>query len=108
VLRDDFQSALALVRLVGASGEIKLGDYRDWPLFKEFRKIAELEDVIFEVFNEPLNRVDLAAGNSNIAKDLGPATSALVESVTKIATEIAGGPSDGKPEDGGNTSSRCV
>jgi hypothetical protein len=93
VLRDDFQSALALVKVVGSSGGIKLGGYRDWPLFKEFRKIAELEDVILDVFKEPLNRVDLSAGNPNIARDLLPAISVLGESETKAATEILGDPS---------------
>jgi hypothetical protein len=96
VLRDDFHSALALVRVVGSSGGIKLGDYRDWPLFKEFRKIAELEAVILEVFNEPLNRVDLSAGNPNIAKDLLPALPVLGGSDAKAATEMAGD----KPGDG--------
>jgi hypothetical protein len=63
VLRDDFQSALQLVREIGASGPISLEDYREWPLFIEFRKLKELDEIILEIFKEPLNKVSVPQEN---------------------------------------------
>ena len=62
VLREDYKQALALVKLIGAQGEIRLEDYREWPLFKEFRKQRELEVLIAKIFKEPLNRIDVKDG----------------------------------------------
>jgi hypothetical protein len=72
VLRDDFQLALALIKIIGPNGGIKLGDYREWPLFKELRKVADLENVILDVFKEPLNRMRLLEDDSNVMKELLP------------------------------------
>ena len=38
VLREDFASATELMKKIGMEGEIHKAGYRDWPLFKEFRK----------------------------------------------------------------------
>lgn len=53
VLLDDFNTADDLVRRIGPHGEVTLFDYREWPLFKEYRKSEEFLKVFEEVFNEP-------------------------------------------------------
>jgi len=62
VLREDFQQPFALVKTIGAKGEITLEDYREWPLFKEFRKQKDLEPIITKIFKEPLNKIRVEGG----------------------------------------------
>lgn len=38
VLREDWPAAAKLVTRIGADGSVSAIDYRDWPLFREFRK----------------------------------------------------------------------
>lgn len=59
VLRNDYKDALKFVKIIGNQGKISLSDYRDWPLFKEFRKKREFQDLIQAIFKEPLNQIDL-------------------------------------------------
>jgi hypothetical protein len=53
VLLDDFNTADDLVRKIGPHGEVTMFNYREWPLFKEYRKSEEFLKVFEEVFNEP-------------------------------------------------------
>ena len=59
VLRDDFKRACSLVRVIGANGAVDLDDYREWPLFREFRKHKEFESTILKIFKEPLNKISI-------------------------------------------------
>lgn len=59
VLRDDYENAITIVADIGAAGAVKLGHYREWPLFRELRKRVEFEATILEVFGEPLNKVSI-------------------------------------------------
>jgi hypothetical protein len=38
VMRDDFDKAAELMKTIAATNLLKKSDYREWPLFKEFRK----------------------------------------------------------------------
>lgn len=56
VLRDDFKHAIELVKQIGATDRhVEKHAYREWPLFREFRKSAEFAAVFQEVFGEQLN-----------------------------------------------------
>jgi hypothetical protein len=50
VLRDEFDKAGALMKLIGDSGEIKVFHYMDWPVFREFRLSQEFLQAFREVF----------------------------------------------------------
>jgi len=76
VLRDNFIAALNLVKRIGRGGHISIGDYREWPLFRELRKQANFEPVIAEVFGEP-SRVTLPSPDIESTSDL--ATTSEVE-----------------------------
>ena len=52
VLLDDFGKADYLVRKIGSQGDIKMFDYREWPLFREYRKTEGFLKAFEEVFNE--------------------------------------------------------
>jgi hypothetical protein len=67
VLRDDFERALLAVREIGSSGEIGIVEYREWPLFKEFRKDDKFANIIFEIFNLPLHEVSLKTATGELS-----------------------------------------
>lgn len=64
VLKDDFPAAIGMVKKLYERGSPNLGDYREWPLFRELRKQEGFGAVILEVFGEPLNKIDVAAVKS--------------------------------------------
>ena len=53
VLLDDFDKADYLVKKIGSQGDVKMFAYREWPLFREYRKTEGLLKAFEEVFNEP-------------------------------------------------------
>jgi hypothetical protein len=56
VLHDDWKAAADAVRRLGATnlqGLPRTIEYRDWPLFREFRKRSEFLEAYAAVFNEP-------------------------------------------------------
>jgi hypothetical protein len=57
VLRDDFKKANEMVVKLGKDGDVGMHDYRDWPLFKEFRKSPEFVSLFEQIFGEPLNKI---------------------------------------------------
>lgn len=63
VLSDDFGKANLLVRQIGANDDM-LGKnvYREWPLFKEYRKTAEFNILFEELFGEPMNKFVVERG----------------------------------------------
>ncbi len=58
VLCDDFENAIEIVRQLGKSKDQEMDEhsYRDWPLFREFRKHPDFVSLFEEIFAEPLNR----------------------------------------------------
>lgn len=55
VLLDDFDRADEIVKRVGATGSVKKSEYREWPLFRVYRKSETFQGTFEEVFQEPLN-----------------------------------------------------
>jgi len=55
VLLDDFDRANEIVKRVGAAGSVEKVNYREWPLFREYRKTEDFKSIFEEVFGEPLN-----------------------------------------------------
>lgn len=52
VLRNEWERASVLMRRIGKDGAIRKVDYRDWPLFREFRLREEFLATYEEVFGE--------------------------------------------------------
>jgi hypothetical protein len=71
VLRDDFPGSMALIRRIGRSERIRVGDYREWPLFRELRKQPEFEALLVEVFGEGL-KVTLQPTGNQVATQSSP------------------------------------
>ena len=55
VLLDDFDKANEIVKRIGTTGNVEKNDYREWPLFRKYRKSEKLQSIFEEVFQEPLN-----------------------------------------------------
>ena len=58
VLSEDFKYASQLMKRIGINGEIKKANYRDWPIFKEFRNSNYFLDIYQELFHEKFEIVD--------------------------------------------------
>jgi len=50
VLKDDFESASKRMKKIGAGGLMQEHDYKDWPLFREFRNSEVFQHTYKEVF----------------------------------------------------------
>lgn len=58
VLTDNFADAISIVTQIGTSeSELDKHSYREWPLFKEFRKCPDFILLFERIFGEPLNKV---------------------------------------------------
>jgi hypothetical protein len=58
VLTDNFAGAISIVTQIGKSEqELDKHSYREWPLFKEFRKYPDFITLFERIFGEPLNKV---------------------------------------------------
>lgn len=58
VLREDFGQAAALMTKIGLGGEIHKAGYRDWPLFKEFRRTDVFQETFQQIFGESALRAE--------------------------------------------------
>jgi hypothetical protein len=58
VLKDEFSRAADIMRELGPDGKLNKSVYRDWPLFKEFRKSPEFQKAFHDVFKESFNKPD--------------------------------------------------
>lgn len=61
VLTNDFKEASNIMRRIGPDGIPSKSDYRDWPLFKEYRKSDEFLKTFEEVFGEPFSEFEKEA-----------------------------------------------
>jgi hypothetical protein len=58
VLTDNFAGAISIVTQMGTNEqELDKHSYREWPLFKEFRKRPDFIALFERIFGEPLNKV---------------------------------------------------
>lgn len=53
VIQEEYEEANSLVKKIGTNGDISIYNYREWPLFKEYRKTQGFLKTFEEVFNEP-------------------------------------------------------
>jgi hypothetical protein len=53
VLRDQYEEAERLMRHATTSNEEAREAFRDWPVYREFRKTPEFKRAYVELFNEP-------------------------------------------------------
>jgi hypothetical protein len=73
VLADDFATATAIARRIGTSDrELDKHSYREWPLFREFRKFAEFAAIFEAIFGEPLDKVVIQDGKTEAGPGPGP------------------------------------
>ncbi len=53
VILEEYEEANSLVIKIGTNGNISIYNYREWPLFKEYRRTQAFLKTFEEVFNEP-------------------------------------------------------
>lgn len=71
ILRDDFKEANRIVAQIGKNDrELSRHAYREWPIFRVFRKSPEFIALFEQIFEEPFNKfiVDTETGSSNPQK----------------------------------------
>ena len=58
ILRDEYAEAAELMKRIGANGEVKEHDYKDWPIFREFRSTPEFLGAFHAVYGKPFAPVE--------------------------------------------------
>jgi hypothetical protein len=53
VLRGEFAGAASLMRRIGAESSPNKGDYKEWPIFRQFRDTKEFAEAYVRIFGEP-------------------------------------------------------
>lgn len=61
VLLNRFDDAIRIMKEMGKAGEVSKLEYRDWPLFKEVRKMESFQDAFQEIFGEQVNTLTVPA-----------------------------------------------
>jgi len=69
VLLDNFSAVYDTMRKIGTGQEMARGYYRDWPLFKEMRKLDEFARTFEEIYGEPLNTISQEAKMAQLPAD---------------------------------------
>lgn len=59
VLKDDFHRAIRIMHSIGSGGQLGKEEYKEWPLFKEWRKTEEFSTAYETIFKEPLDLIDI-------------------------------------------------
>jgi len=72
VLSDDFQLAVSLMKRFGPAGEVTETNYKEWPLFKEFRKSDDFLKAYEEVFGKPFRKVEQVPKAEDARSDSKP------------------------------------
>jgi hypothetical protein len=60
-LRQDFPEAIRRMRALGPTAGPKKDGFREWPVFRELRKIKDFQTAFTEVFGEPFATVTVAS-----------------------------------------------
>jgi hypothetical protein len=83
VLRDDFITAARLIKRLINTPDFSDSAYKDWPLFKEFRKSPEFLKAYEDAYKRPF-RIEEVAPNKKLAQEIaeGPNSQTASESVT--------------------------
>ena len=58
VLIEEYEIAAQMMKKIGSEGEVQKTDYRDWPIFKEFRKTDYFQQTYKEVFGESFEIIE--------------------------------------------------
>jgi hypothetical protein len=59
VLKEDYQKAIELMKSIGSTNKhLNKDAYREWPLFRQFRKTDEFKKAYLEIFGEELVYVE--------------------------------------------------
>jgi hypothetical protein len=62
VLKEDYQGAAEIMKAIGNNPkEIGQNDYKEWPIFKEFRKQEIFENTFKEIYKEPYEKKERIA-----------------------------------------------
>jgi hypothetical protein len=70
MIRDDYNRAMKIAQKLGKSDEyLTKNAYREWPLFRDFRKQPAFATTFESVFGEPLNRVRVRTDQDETKKD---------------------------------------
>jgi hypothetical protein len=74
VLNDDFRKAAKLMKRIAAGGATSpnKGDYKEWPIFKQFRHSSEFMTSYAESFGEPYLESEAPTGNEKITLEEKP------------------------------------
>jgi hypothetical protein len=70
VLKDDFEDATKKMKAIGKEGEVKERDYRNWPLFNEFRKTPMFLDTFQDIFGHAFEAIAPSHAESIFAPHL--------------------------------------
>ena len=60
VLQDDFNKAQEIMSRIGNEGPIGKSKYRNWPVFKDFRKSHQFLETYKSIFGDPLEIVEVS------------------------------------------------
>jgi hypothetical protein len=55
VLRDQFSEAKEIVKTLHKVGKMTVNEYREWPIFQQFRRDEGFQTLFQELFEEPLD-----------------------------------------------------
>jgi hypothetical protein len=99
VLADDWDSAVRIMKQIGKNGSVDEAAYRDWPLFKDFRKENKFLETFREVFGEEFSvkaevKPDTTATRPDTvdaAKEVGASQSERPSPNVCVPPEDAGG-----------------
>ncbi len=64
IILEDFEQAIQIMTKIGTDPALGKMAYREWPLFKEIRKVPAFATTFERIFGEPLNIVRLEPGPS--------------------------------------------
>jgi hypothetical protein len=88
VLKGDFRKASQLMKLVEAGNILKKNDYRDWPLFNEFRKSPLFIETYQSIYGHQLVPIESHPADSLF----NPFTDVVVTEMTANSSAIGQAP----------------
>src|SRR5262249_24232637 len=58
LLNDDYQEAVKFMKRIGRSDEVEEHDYKDWPIFRDFRRRPEFLEAFQEIYGKPFAPIE--------------------------------------------------